>query len=154
MKRTDIIQLLIDKIKAKSYLEIGMGPGRNFKEIECSHKIAVDPQPFNNIVPVTHTLSSDDFFSQNQEKFDSNKLFFLLETHSEHLLLRFMRRIRETSEGEVPEKMALTPDKISIYYIESTEGRARATKLEVSENGDSANKWPDGFFEERDEELF
>lgn len=70
MTRTDIIQLLIDKIQAKSYLEVGMGPGRNFRQINCPYKVSVDPNPTNNVVPVTHTLTSDDFFIQNQEKFD------------------------------------------------------------------------------------
>ena len=67
MKRTEIIQLLINKIKAKKYLEIGMGPGLNFAAIKCEYKICVDPNP---TVLVTHRMTSDEFFFQNQEKFD------------------------------------------------------------------------------------
>lgn len=67
MNRTQIIQLLIDKLKAKNYLEIGMGPGVNFSNIRCENKISVDPTP---TVPVTFTLTSDDFFKQNNKKFD------------------------------------------------------------------------------------
>jgi hypothetical protein len=67
MFRTEIIQSLINKINAKSYLEIGMGPGINFNSIVCDHKISVDP---NAHVPVTFKLTSDDFFKQNTEKFD------------------------------------------------------------------------------------
>ena len=67
IERTEIIQYLIDKIKAKSYLEIGMGPGLNFSSINCDYKICVDPNP---TVPVTHKMTSDDFFNQNKEKFD------------------------------------------------------------------------------------
>lgn len=67
MKRTEIIQRLINKIGAKKYLEIGMGPGLNFNSIECDYKICVDPTP---TVPVTYQLTSDDFFKQNNEKFD------------------------------------------------------------------------------------
>jgi hypothetical protein len=67
MNRTDIIQLLIDKINAKSYLEIGVSGGENFQKIRCENKIGVDPELTS---PATIFLTSDDFFNQNQEKFD------------------------------------------------------------------------------------
>lgn len=67
MTRTEIIQKLINKIGAKKYLEIGMGPGLNFKEIKCDYKVCVDPTP---TVPVTFTMTSDEFFKQNVDKFD------------------------------------------------------------------------------------
>ena len=67
MTRTEIIQSLIDKIQAKKYLEIGMGPGLNFAAVQCEHKICVDPSP---TVPVTFSLTSDSFFAQNNETFD------------------------------------------------------------------------------------
>ena len=67
MIRTEIIQSLINKISAKKYLEIGMGPGINFKSIVCEHKICVDPTP---TVPVTFSLTSDTFFEQNKDKYD------------------------------------------------------------------------------------
>ena len=67
MIRTEIIQTFINKISAKKYLEIGMGPGINFHAIECDYKVCVDPTPTE---PVTYTLTSDDFFKQNNETFD------------------------------------------------------------------------------------
>jgi SAM-dependent methyltransferase len=67
MNRTDIIQLLIDKINAKSYLEIGVSGGENFQEIKCEKKVGVDPEPTS---PATIFLPSDDFFKQNEETFD------------------------------------------------------------------------------------
>lgn len=67
MERTEIIQSLINKINAKSYLEIGVGPGNNFNNINCDHKVCVEPHP---AVPVTYTLTSDQFFNQNNEFFD------------------------------------------------------------------------------------
>lgn len=66
MIRTDIIQLLINKTKTRSYLEIGMGSGLNFHTIQCEHKVCVDPNP---TTPVTHVMTSDDFFAQNQENY-------------------------------------------------------------------------------------
>ena len=67
MRRTEIIQMFINKINAKKYLEIGMGCGTNHNNIVCDYKISVDPVP---TVPVTFPITSDDFFNQNTEKFD------------------------------------------------------------------------------------
>jgi hypothetical protein len=67
MIRTEIIQLLIDKIGGKNYLEIGMGPGVNFASINCEYKTCVDPAP---TVPVTFSLTSDSFFEQNKDTYD------------------------------------------------------------------------------------
>lgn len=67
MLRTEILQTLINKIQAKRYLEIGVGPGMNFRQINCEHKVSVDPNP---TVPVTFKVSSDDFFNQNTDNFD------------------------------------------------------------------------------------
>lgn len=67
MNRTEIIQILINKINAENYLEIGIGPGVNFSNVNCKHKISVDPYPY---VPVTLKMTSDDFFKENKEKFD------------------------------------------------------------------------------------
>lgn len=67
MTRTEIIQSLINKVGAKKYLEIGMGPGKNFAGITCDHKVCVDPTP---TVPVTFSLTSDTFFVQNKDTYD------------------------------------------------------------------------------------
>jgi len=46
MTRTDIINSLIGKIEAKSYLEIGVRePEGNYNKIVCENKVAVDPVP-------------------------------------------------------------------------------------------------------------
>jgi hypothetical protein len=67
MKRTEIIQALINKVGAKKYLEIGMGCGTNHQSIICDYKLSVDPYP---TVYVTHAMGSDEFFAQNKETFD------------------------------------------------------------------------------------
>lgn len=67
MKRTEIIQTLIKKNGAKSYLEIGLGDGKNFNEIICENKVGIDP--FFNYKD-TLKMTSDDFFKENVEVFD------------------------------------------------------------------------------------
>jgi hypothetical protein len=80
---------------------------------------------------------------------------FLLETHGEHLLLRMLRRIRETSEGELPEGiLPLEPDSIAIYFIGKESGSVSAKRLRIDETGEFIDKWPGGFFRERAGELF
>ena len=80
---------------------------------------------------------------------------FLLENHSEHLMLRLLRRIEETHSGELPEgKPALRPDQVSVVFLEQIDGEIRATPLRIDETGEFIDRWPQGFFDERDDELF
>lgn len=80
---------------------------------------------------------------------------FLIETHSEHLILRILRRIRETSEGTLPEGATpITPDQVSVVYVQPGPEGSQIIPLPVTEDGDFAKQWPDGFFTERAEELF
>lgn len=80
---------------------------------------------------------------------------FLIETHSEHLILRLLRRIRETTEETLPP--GLTPVKkedISIIYLETSESGVVVHRTRLTDDGDLETNWPNGFFDERDEELF
>lgn len=82
---------------------------------------------------------------------------FILESHSEHLMLRLLRRIRETSEDDedYPDYLkALKPDDVSVYYVQADAGSTQMVRLRVSEDGDFLDRWPHGFFDERAEELF
>ncbi len=80
---------------------------------------------------------------------------FLIETHSEHLMLRLLRRIEETGGNELPEgKPALKPDQVSVVYVEQIDGEVRATRLRIDETGEFIDRWPQGFFDERNDELF
>ena len=79
---------------------------------------------------------------------------FLIETHSEHLILRLLRRIEETSSGTLPsDKPRLSPDDVSVIYIEQVDGRTQATHLRVDATGEFLDRWPHGFFRERAAEL-
>ena len=78
----------------------------------------------------------------------------LLETHSEHMILRLLRRIRETYEGELPQDAPkVRPESISVIYVNKIEGEVKIQQLRISEDGDFADEWPQGFFEERFDEY-
>lgn len=118
--------------------------------------IAIE-QPELHIHPAFQVALGDLFIAQIAENPD---VIFLLETHSEHLLLRLLRRIRETNEEDLPfGYLELKPEKLSINYIEpidTMEGEFKETRIRrlmVSDDGDSLGQWPKGFFEERAEEL-
>ncbi|VFS77577.1 Uncharacterized conserved protein [Pseudomonas aeruginosa] len=85
----------------------------------------------------------------------NKKTTFLIETHSEHLILRILRRIRETSEGELPEGLQpVSPADVSIVYMEPGEAGVRTRHIEIDSSGEFTTRWPHGFFAERGEELF
>ena len=71
----------------------------------------------------------------------------IVETHSEHLMLRLQRRIREGT---------LSADDVSVMYIDLHEGdrEARARQLRLDASGYFLDEWPQGFFDERLDELF
>ena len=79
----------------------------------------------------------------------------LLETHSEHLILRLLRRIRETSSGRLPENFAaVRPKDVRVIYLKPAEDGTEVHVMDITDGGDFINDWPDGFFMEREEELF
>jgi hypothetical protein len=80
---------------------------------------------------------------------------FLIETHSEHLILRLLKRIRQASDKELPESFdPILDGDISIVYLESTANGVVAKRIRVDEDGEFIDRWPKGFFSERAEELF
>ena len=66
---------------------------------------------------------------------------FLIETHSESLMLRFLRRIREGT---------LDPESVQVLYIDQdADGASHIHELPISPSGEFLAEWPHGFFAER-----
>ena len=80
----------------------------------------------------------------------------LIETHSEHLLLRVLKRVRQSGhQRSAPEGLALRSDDVCVLYFEpSLDGRTQVRRLRVAPDGDFMDRWPRGFFTEREGELF
>ncbi len=108
-------------------------------------------QPELHTHPAIQVALGDLFIEQTRLRPD---LTFILETHSEHLMLRFLRRIRETGEQEAPGNLSLSPAELSIYFVEQGENGITCTPIRVDEDGDFVDRWPKGFFAERAKELF
>lgn len=69
---------------------------------------------------------------------------FIVETHSEHLILRLQRLVREQK---------LKHDDVSVIYISRTPDGAKSQRLNLDKEGDFIDDWPNGFFPERLREL-
>ena len=70
---------------------------------------------------------------------------FLIETHSEHLILRLMRRIRENH---------ISPEAVSVMFVMPKAQGIKFKELHIDEDGDFIDDWPGGFFEESFHEKF
>lgn len=96
-----------------------------------------------------------DMIRRQDNKRENRNIAFVLETHSEYMTLRFLRRLYETSQDELePEAPWLTPDDLAIYYLNPREDGVEITHLRVDEEGEFLDRWPKGFFAERKKELF
>ena len=69
---------------------------------------------------------------------------FIVETHSEHLILRLQRLVR---------KKQIEPEDVSVIYVSRGSEGAKAERLHLDEDGDFIDEWPNGFFTERLREL-
>ena len=65
---------------------------------------------------------------------------YLIETHSELLILRLMKLVKEKK---------ISHNDVSINYVSKSETGSKINNLKMNENGDFIDKWPDGFFIER-----
>jgi len=67
MNRTEVIQRMIDFRGFKTYLEIGSYRNENVKNLKIERKVTVDPDPD---AYANYQMTSDQYFADNDEKFD------------------------------------------------------------------------------------
>jgi hypothetical protein len=72
----------------------------------------------------------------------SRNVQIILESHSEHLLQRLLRRI---AEGDASPYPAITPDDVRLYFCQSGSSGSKLDPLRVNLFGAIEN-WPDDFF--------
>ncbi|MCG9890589.1 MAG: DUF3696 domain-containing protein [Thermosynechococcaceae cyanobacterium MS004] len=97
-------------------------------------------QPEVHIHPRLQTELGD-LFMESVRDFGNR---FIVETHSEHLMLRLQRRIREGK---------LKPDEVSVLYVDRTEEGSVCLQLRLDDEGDFIDYWPNGFFDEDYKEI-
>jgi len=116
-----------------------------------SNLVAIE-QPELHLHPSLAAKLGDLFIST---MFTERSARALIKTHSEHLILRILRRIRQTTDGELPEHIPpVKPDDVCVLWVDNLGDGTTFTRLRISDNGRWLDRWPDGFFSERHEELF
>lgn len=97
--------------------------------------LTIAEQPEIHLNPKLQCLLADLFCfmaKQNQR--------VIIETHSEHLLLRMRSLI---AEG------AIKADDVALYFVEKIDGTSVIRQIEIGKDGHIAsNQWPKGFFDE------
>jgi hypothetical protein len=139
-----------------SHRDVGIGISQVLPVLVMAYgsrgKILAMEQPEIHLHPALQAELGDVFI---EAALGERKNTFILETHSEHLILRLLRRIRETSDSELAEGLTpIRPEDIAVIYVQPGPRGSEAVELHVTTDGDFKNKWPDGFFAERAQELF
>ncbi len=111
--------------------------------LDGNDRLLAIEQPELHIHPRLQAEISDLFI----EAIHNNKHRFIIETHSEHLILRLLRRIRETEVNKAPADRTLRTDDLAIYYLKQEDGSSRALQIDVDVKGEFIQPWPDDFFE-------
>ena len=113
--------------------------------------IAIE-QPEIHLHPALQADLGDVFI---QSALGESKNRFLIETHSEHLLLRVMRRMRETASGDLPKRVPeVTPKDVCVLFVEPDGSRSIIREMPLNDSGELVKAWPGGFFEEGLREIF
>lgn len=123
-------------------LAMALSPTVKFSAIE---------QPELHLHPAMQVKLGDLFVTEAV----TNKKTFLIETHSEHLLLRIMRRMRETAAETLPQGIPpVRPEDVAVLYVEQGPTGSVVREMPLNERGELVKAWPGGFFEEDLEEIF
>ncbi|WP_245901015.1 AAA family ATPase [Deinococcus yavapaiensis] len=139
---------------AVSVRDVGTGisqvvPVLVYAEAEDEKLVAIE-QPELHLHPALQAELADTFIASAKR----NRSVFLLETHSEHLMLRILRRIRETTEGEEPsEELRIGPQDVLVLFGEPSSQGSTFREVPLTVNGEFEGHWPKGFFADRSKEL-
>lgn len=119
--------------------------------------LAFFEQPELHLHPKLQTVLCDLFIDalngSRKRKYGAGNM--IIESHSEHILLRLLRRIRETSTADIQHtRFSITPDDVAVLYFEPEGDETFVHNIRISPDGTFADRWPKGFFDERFEEVF
>jgi predicted ATPase len=146
----DLFEVRLVDTRRKRSVEVGL-PDVGFgisqilplivQSLSSENKIISIEQPEVHIHP---RLQADigDILAETIKEPRGNQ--FIIETHSEHLVLRLQKLVRDKK---------LSPQEVSIIYVTRSPTGAKVQRLNLDEYGDFIDDWPGGFFSERLREL-
>ena len=86
---------------------------------------------------------SEGFF-EDEPEIESTGVQVLVETHSEHLVLRLQSLVR---------RKLIPHDEISLLYVWIENGSSKVKRIHLNSRGEFLDEWPEGFFDERLQEI-
>lgn len=153
-RRTPVfLNLILRDSKKLGFEDVGSGLSYVFPILTSlwSSKFSFVEQPELHLHPSGQCELGDVFIAAT--KFGA---ISIVESHSEHLLLRVLRRIRETTMGYLlKDELKFSCDEMRIYYFQpQSDGFTKVKEIRVDKYGELLSSWPGGFFSEREKELF
>ena len=85
-----------------------------------------------------------DGFLEDEPDIESTGVQVLVETHSEHLVLRLQSLVR---------RKLIPHDEISLLYVWIENGSSKVKRIHLNSRGEFLDEWPEGFFDERLQEI-
>ena len=139
-----------------SHRDVGIGVSQVLPVLVSAYastdKLLAIEQPEIHLHPALQAELGDVFI---ESALGEGRNTFLVETHSEHLLLRIMRRMRETSAGKLPDGVPeVRPEDVMVLFVEPDGARSLIREMPLNERGELVKAWPGGFFEEGLREIF
>ncbi|NER22903.1 MAG: AAA family ATPase [Symploca sp. SIO1C2] len=139
-----------------SLLDVGFGISQVIPVIVQSmfseNKTILIEQPEIHLHPKLQAELGDIFI---ESALGEPKNTVILETHSEHLLLRIMRRMRETYDDDLPQNFpSVRPEDVSVLFVEPYGKSSIVREMSLNKRGELVKAWPGGFFEQELKEIF
>jgi predicted ATPase len=139
-----------------SLLDVGFGVSQVIPVIVQSmlseNKTILVEQPEIHLHPKLQAELGDIFI---ESALGEQRNTVILETHSEHLLLRIMRRIRETYNEDLPKDFpSVRPEDVSVLFVEPYNDSSIVREMSLNKRGELVKAWPGGFFEQELKEIF
>ena len=153
---------LVDKNKNQlDFKDVGTGISQVLPVISSiinsDHLVFLQPEL--HLHPKAQAILGDLFIYAIKKQIDRNKRHsgipthqVTVETHSEHLILRLLRRIKENDNQEL--NTFFSNKNLSLIYINPQKEGSEIYWIRVDRYGEFVDVWPNGFFEDRYEDLF
>ena len=150
--------ILVDKRSGTevSHRDVGIGVSQVLPVLVSAYassgKLIAIEQPEIHLHPALQAELGDVFL---ESALGAGGNTLVIESHSEHLLLRIMRRMRETSAGNLPDGIPeVHPEDVMVLFVEPDGEQSLIREMPLNEHGELVKAWPGGFFEEGLREIF
>jgi predicted ATPase len=148
---------LIDNHQRKLEIEdVGSGIGYVLPVLSSivQDEISMIQQPELHLHPKLQSMLGDAIVKAVENKKTFGALT-IVETHSEHILLRIMRLLKNSENRKESSENLISYDRVCVLYFDPLpSGETKIRRLRLAPDGQLIDRWPGGFFNERFRDLF